>query len=129
MCQRPRDVSHREIRRHDQQRHEPKLWTKLVSVDVVTEREPGQDAQGLEAPTDDEGDDKKDDKVSPPVSTDPMHCRKAHEYSHRNEWREALQMRVEQRSAAHEQVKSNEKPKQSVRSPCLIAHDWCRPAF
>ena len=62
----------------------------------MTEWESGQDAQGLVTPTDDEGDDKKDDKVCPPVSTDPMHDGKAHEYGHRNERHEALQMGVVQ---------------------------------
>src|SRR6516165_1855770 len=130
MCQRPRDVTHREIRRHDQQRHQPKLWTKVVSVDVVTKREPGQNAQGLVAPTNDEGDDKKDDKVSPPVSTDPMYDGKAHEYGHRNERHEVLQMGVvQQPGGTHEHVKSNENPKQPVRYSRLIAHGGCCPAF
>src|SRR5262249_20982561 len=100
--------------------------TKVVSVDVVTEWESGQDAQGLVTPTDDEGDDKKDDKVSPPVSTDPMHDGKAHEYGHRNERHEALQMGVvQQPGGTHEHVKNNENPKQSIRYSRLIAHGCC----
>src|SRR5262249_11595455 len=107
-------------------RHQPKLWTKLVSVDVVTEWESGQNAQGLVAPTDDEGDDKKDDKVSPPVSTHPMHDGKAHQYGHRNERHETLQMGVvQQPGGTYEHVKSNETPKQSVRYSRLIAHGCC----
>jgi hypothetical protein len=92
----------------------------------VTEWESGQDAQGLVTPTDDEGDDKKDDKVSPPVSTDPVHDGKAHEYGHRNERHEALQMGVvQQPGGTHEQVKNNENPKQSIRYSRLIAHGSC----
>jgi hypothetical protein len=67
---------------------------------------------------------------SAPVSTDPMHDGKAHEYGHRNERREALQMGVmQQPGGTHEHVKSNENPKQSVRYSRLIAHGgWC-PKF
>ena len=54
---------------------------------------------------------------------DPMHDSKAHEYGHRNERHEALQMGVvQQPGGTHEHVKSNENPKQPVRYSRLIAH-------
>src|SRR5207248_6418056 len=126
MSYRPRDIANREIGRHDQQRHQPKLWTKLVGVDVVTEWESGQDARGLIAPADHEREDEKDNEVYPTVPTYPMHDGKAHEYRHRNEWREPLQVGiVQQPSGTNEHVESNENPKQYIRYPPLITHGCC----
>src|SRR5262249_58082292 len=60
------------------------------------------------------------------VSTDPMHDGKAHEYGHRNERHEALQMGVvQQPGGTHEHVKNNENPKQSIRYSRLIANGCC----
>jgi hypothetical protein len=129
MSYRPRDIAHREIGRHDQQRHQPKLWTKLVGVDVVTEWESGQDARGLVAPADHEREDEKDNEGHPTVPTYPMHDGKAHEYRHRNEWREPLQVGiVQQPSGTNEHVESNENPKQYIRYSALITHGCC-PSF
>ena len=127
MSERPRDVAHREIGRHDQQRHQPEFWTELVGVDVVAEWKSGQDAQRLVAPADDEGDDEEDDKMFPTVSTNPVHDGKAHEYAHRNERGEAFQLAIVQAPRGTQQhIKDDANPKPGIRCSRLIIHGRCR---
>src|SRR4029077_20150690 len=107
----------------DQQRHQPELWTKLVGVDVVAEWKSRLDAHGLVAPADDERDEEKDHELRPTVATNPMHDGKAHEYAHRNERAEALQIAVAQQACgAQEHIESDEDAKPCIPCSRLFAH-------
>ena len=89
----------------------------------MAEWKSGQDAHGLVAPADGERDEEKDHEVCPTVAANPMHDGKTHEYAHRNERAEALQIAIVQQSCgAQEHIESDEDAKPCIPCSRLFAH-------